>query len=172
MVLFEYVLIQGNLCIQFLVCIKNVAVFKHNAFTISLRMVGKDSVCACFINGCLMATSVTHVVTKAMKPWLTCTEKAAHKLTRFEHRFKTLRGFIFSWRWCQMRVCSGMELKQSEMQYGEGPWAAPVHGNYYVCENQMKVWSTTICLCATQILHWLKTSLKWALAVQLLTKYS
>lgn len=69
----------------------NVAVFTHNASTISLGMGYKDTfVCACFIDGCFMATSVTHMGTKAINPWLTCTEKVAHKLTCFEHTLKTL----------------------------------------------------------------------------------
>lgn len=58
----------------------------------SLHMVYKS---VCFVNGCLMATSVTHMATKAIKPWLTCTEKVAHKPACFERRLKTL-SYILS----------------------------------------------------------------------------
>lgn len=64
------------------------------------------SVCACFINGCFMATSVTHMVTKPIKPWLTSTEKVAHKFNCFELKFKTLWYFTVRLWWCQMKFCS------------------------------------------------------------------
>lgn len=63
-----------------------------------------------------------------------------------------------------MKFWSGTELKQDEIYpYG---WKL-----LCVCKSD-EVGNITICLRVMQIFHWLKTSLMWALAVQLLTKCS
>lgn len=78
----------------FLVTINSVAVFKHNALTVSLNMAYKHTF-VCFINRSFMATYVTHMETRPIKPWLISTEKVVHKLTHFERGFKTLFDVLF-----------------------------------------------------------------------------
>lgn len=77
---------------------ESAAVFKKNPH---IWFTTDTFVCTCVINGGFVATSVTRMGTKRIKPCLTCTERVAHKATRYEHKLKTpsdilFRGFVFS----------------------------------------------------------------------------
>lgn len=111
-------------------------------------------ICPCSVNGCFMATSVTRMGIMAIKPWLTCTEKAAIKPACFwSYIENTPSHFILSLyleltmvsdeillrHWAKINAVCGETL------------CLPAHGNYYVCVSQIKAWGKTICLYAMQI---------------------